>query len=385
VIEWPVDHEIGKSARQDRPSMMNHLWYFGVALALVPMMFRPAGAQQGPATVAPGTPASGKPAGPETLETINSDFERGVAELERRRLESLARLAAGQGKDEASKTYEAYFRLVITNGLYREAEPTAERVMKSGGTSPEVGALAVLTNIIAEADRGAYEESIASIASSVEAGRRDRRDGVKAAVSLPLDVRLTLIDAYCRKLTQAGQFEVARKALRLIRDNAQDAVIKDLAASRLKRLDMLGKPAPPIAGTDVDGKPVGLAGYKGDVVLVAFWASWCLPNAEEISSFEQVDRTYRGRGFRVLGINLDAAQDGGQKLETVTPNIRRFLLDHNVRWPNLINGPGDRDYAGAYGVTEIPANVLIGRDGTVVNLDLTRPNLEAAVAKAVGR
>jgi hypothetical protein len=39
----------------------------------------------------------------------------------------------------------------------------------------------------------------------------------------------------------------------------------------------------------------------------------------------------------------------------------------------------------AYGVTEIPANVLIGRDGTVVNLDLTRPNLEAAVAKAVGR
>ena len=202
---------------------------------------------------------------------------------------------------------------------------------------------------------------------------------------MPLETRLALIDAYCRRLTQAGQFEVARKALRLIRDNAQDAVIKDLAASRLKRLDMLGKPAPPIAGTDVDGKPVGLAEYKGDVVLVAFWASWCLPNAEEISWFEQVDRSYRGRGFRVLGINLDAAQDGGQKLETVTPNIRRFLLDHNVRWPNLINGPGDRDYAGAYGVTEIPANVLIGRDGTVINLDLTRSNLEAAVAKAVGR
>ena len=67
------------------------------------------------------------------------------------------------------------------------------------------------------------------------------------------------------------------------------------------------------------------------------------------------------------------------------PNIRRFLLDHNVTWPNLINGPGDRDYAGAYGVTQIPANVLIGRDGTVIHLDLTRSNLEAAVEKAVGR
>ena len=166
---------------------MKPLWYTGVALALVPMMFGPAGAQQRRAPVAQDAPASGKPAGPETLETINSDFDRGVAELERRRLERLARLAAGQEKDEAGKTYEAYFRLVIANGLYREAEPTAERVIKSGGMSPEVGALAVLTNVIAEADRGAYEESVASIAAAIEAGRRDRGDGGK--VGGPLAAR----------------------------------------------------------------------------------------------------------------------------------------------------------------------------------------------------
>ena len=58
------------------------------------------------------------------------------------------------------------------------------------------------------------------------------------------------------------------------------------------------------------------------------------------------------------------------------PNIRRFLLDHNVRWPNLINGTGAHDYAKAYGVTEIPTNVLIGRDGNVIHLDLSRKNLE---------
>jgi thiol-disulfide isomerase/thioredoxin len=348
-------------------------------------MFPPTGAQQGRAPVAQEAPASDKPAGPVTLETINSDFDRGVAELERRRLEQLARLAAGQGKVEAGKTYEEYFRLVIANGLYREAEPMAERLMNAGGMSPEVGALAVLVNIIAEADRGAYEESVASIAAAIEAGRRDNGEADKVAVPLPLETRLTLIDAYCRRLNQAGQFEVARKALRLIEGNARDAVIKDLAASRLKRLGMIGKPAPPIAGTDVDGKPVRLEDSRGDVVLVYFWASWCLPNAAEIAWFEQVARMYRMRGFRVLGINLDAAQDGGQPLETVMPNIRRFLLDHNVTWPNLINGPGDRDYAGAYGVTQIPANVLIGRDGTVIHLDLTRSNLEAAVEKALGR
>jgi hypothetical protein len=67
------------------------------------------------------------------------------------------------------------------------------------------------------------------------------------------------------------------------------------------------------------------------------------------------------------------------------PNVRRFLIDHNVRWPNLVNGEGPRDYAAAYGVTEIPANVLIGRDGKVVHLDLSRKNLADVIARMVGR
>jgi hypothetical protein len=85
-----------------------------------------------------------------------------------------------------------------------------------------------------------------------------------------------------------------------------------------------------------------------------------------------------------VGINVDALPGNGPKLETVLPNIRRFLLDNNVRWPNLINGTGTTDYAKAYGVTEIPFNVLIGRDGTVIHLDLSpRKNLASVVAKAI--
>ena len=64
------------------------------------------------------------------------------------------------------------------------------------------------------------------------------------------------------------------------------------------------------------------------------------------------------------------------KLAIVMPNIRRFILDHNVRWPNLVNGTGAQDYAKAYGVSDIPANVLIGRDGKVAHLDLTAKNLD---------
>lgn len=65
------------------------------------------------------------------------------------------------------------------------------------------------------------------------------------------------------------------------------------------------------------------------------------------------------------------------------PNIKRFVMDHNIRWPNLVSGTGARDYARLYGVTDIPASVLIGRDGTIIHLDLWRKNLERVIAKAV--
>lgn len=145
----------------------------------------------------------------------------------------------------------------------------------------------------------------------------------------------------------------------------------------------MGKPAPAIRGADLDGKPFDLADAKGKVVLVVFWASWCLPCAAEIETLQDVEESYRGRGLQIVGINLDALQDDGQKLETVLPNIRRFLLDLNVRWPTLVNGQGEKDYAQAYGVTEIPANILIARDGKVGGIDLVRKNLEPMIARAV--
>jgi thiol-disulfide isomerase/thioredoxin len=120
-------------------------------------------------------------------------------------------------------------------------------------------------------------------------------------------------------------------------------------------------------------------------VLVVFWASWCLPNAEEADRLRELYATFNAKGFRILGVNLDAIQDGGLAPETVLPNVRRFLIDHNVAWPTVMNGTGAHDFAKAYGVTEIPSNVLIGRDGKVVHLDLVRGNIAASVAAALGR
>ena len=78
-----------------------------------------------------------------------------------------------------------------------------------------------------------------------------------------------------------------------------------------------------------------------------------------------MDEAYRGRGLRIVGIDLDTLAEGSQKPEVALANARRFLLDYNVTWPTLANGQGENDYAKAYGVTEIPANVLIAKDGRI--------------------
>ncbi|MGO9465380.1 MAG: TlpA disulfide reductase family protein [Isosphaeraceae bacterium] len=316
----------------------------------------------------------------DSVVAIDALYRKELDDIERRRLERLAALAGKQAKDEANQTYESYFRAAIAANLFAEAEPVADRVLQAKETSSKVVMLADVAKIMAQVRRGAYDESLASLTSALGPGA-----GAALHHALPTTAQLTLLEAYFERLSQGEQFAVARKAFKLVLDRATDPTVKAFVASRLARLDLIGKPAPPIAGTDVDGRPVRLADFHGDVVLIVFWASWCLNCAEEVSRLDAVYAAYRDRGFRILGINLDPLQESVKSADAARPAVRQFLLEYNVRWPNLINGAGDQDYARGYAVSEVPANVLIGRDGIVIHIDLTRSNLEKAVAGAVGR
>lgn len=319
----------------------------------------------------------------ESIKSITDEYQQQVLALDRQLLQRLGGLASRQKPADAVATYEQLFRLAIGENLYREAETAAKAVVAGGSPSPTVTGLAYLVKIIAEADRGAFDQSIESLRQAVSERARVAQAG--SPTELPVDAVLGIFEAYYQRLVQAGEFENARKALQITLGQAQRPVLKDFLARRMKRLDLVGKPAPGIQGTDLDGKPFNLADTKGKVVLVEFWASWSLPSADEVAAIQEIAESYKDKGLVVVGIDLDTAQDGGQKLETVLPNIRRFLLDHNVTWPTLVNGQGDKDYAKAYGVTEIPANVLIGRDGTIMHIDLVRKNLDAVVSKAIGK
>jgi peroxiredoxin len=318
------------------------------------------------------------------IQAINDKYEEQRLQLERQRLESLSRLAARQSPNQAAVTYEQLFRLAIANNLFMDASQTAEQVIQKGSPSTATFGLANLVKIIAEVDRGESEKSLESLRQVIEAaGKGSAGDASKPTILT--SEKIELCDLYYQRLIHANQLQVARKAFQLLKDRVQNPAIAAFVTGRLKRLELVGKPAPAIRGTDVDGKPFDLAAKQGKVVLLVFWTSWCLPCADEVEGIRQVADAYHAKGFEVVGINLDALEEDGQKSDDVEPNVRRFLLDYNISWPNLIDKKGHSSYANAYGVTAIPSNTLVGRDGTIIQLDLVQKNLESVVAQATAR
>jgi peroxiredoxin len=104
---------------------------------------------------------------------------------------------------------------------------------------------------------------------------------------------------------------------------------------------------------DVAGKDVRLSQYKGQVVLLNFWATWCRPCRTEIPSLVSLYRDYKDRGLVVLGVSVDS------EVQLVKPFARVMKMNY----PVLI-GAGHEDLGDAFGpFLGFPTSVLIARDG----------------------
>ncbi len=320
-----------------------------------------------------------------SIDEINAVYLRKIAVIERQKLEQLGELAASQPKAQADATYREYFQLAIAKDFYMEAEATARKLIEAGDSSSELRTLANLVKIIAEVDRGAYDDSVKSLVQAVgDKTAQGKPAGAPGGdLGLTASSRGAIVESYYQKLIRAYQYGVARKAMEIVAENAENPAVRDLATRRKGHLDLIGQPAPPIVSVDLEGKPFRLDAAKGEVVLLFFWASWCLPAADQIPALEETYRTYRERGFRVVGIDVDSSQEGETDPKTIIANARRFLVEFNIPWTTLINGRGDQDLTRSYTITEVPANVLIGRDGKVIHLDLFGSKLDKAIGEAI--
>ena len=124
------------------------------------------------------------------------------------------------------------------------------------------------------------------------------------------------------------------------------------------------KSAPEVTLKDLDGKDLSLAQYKGKVVLVNFWATWCEPCQVEIPWLIEIQQKYSAKGFTILGIAMD--EEGAS---VVTPWVQKERFDVNgaksqMNYPIVIGNEAAADKFG--GLLGYPTSVLISRDGKVI-------------------
>jgi peroxiredoxin len=114
------------------------------------------------------------------------------------------------------------------------------------------------------------------------------------------------------------------------------------------------KAAPDFTLLNIDGQQVSLQQYRGKVVFLNFWATWCIPCREEMAALERLHQTYQAQDLTIISIDLKEGAD----------QVKAFFQKHSLSFPSLLDPDGVvfRDYL----VAGMPTTYLIDRDGTLL-------------------
>ncbi len=131
-------------------------------------------------------------------------------------------------------------------------------------------------------------------------------------------------------------------------------------------------PAPDFTLPSLDGRRVSLADFRGKVVLLNFWATWCQPCREEMPSLQALWESYRDRSFAILAVAADRG--------SLRP-VKKFADRHGLDFPVLLDADGR--VRGRYEVYALPMSYLIGRDGRISGRVPAARDWNGAAARAL--
>jgi cytochrome c biogenesis protein CcmG, thiol:disulfide interchange protein DsbE len=140
---------------------------------------------------------------------------------------------------------------------------------------------------------------------------------------------------------------------------------------------VLPRAAPKLTATTIDGKEVSLDNYKGKVVLIDFWATWCKPCVDAMPHLIKLQKEYGDKGFTVLGVSIDEE----------TKKVGPFVAKRKLTYPVVIDSKTTPTWQ-AFNVSGVPAVFLIDRDGQIIAQwrgKMKPSEIEAAVKAAIAK
>jgi thiol-disulfide isomerase/thioredoxin len=195
--------------------------------------------------------------------------------------------------------------------------------------------------------RTALQTEFLDAVRTTKYSRRSLSNALRLAESLEMHPDSTIAGAYYTELAA-----LMKQSL-----NDQYIEIAEMLEATARRLKLPGNPMV-ITGATLAGEPFQWSKYKGKVVLVDFWATWCGPCLQELPNVLANYKKYHAQGFEVVGISVDENKE----------QLATFLKEQEIPWTTLFAEEGNQPAARYYNVTGIPTAILVGRDGKVLSL-----------------
>lgn len=286
----------------------------------------------------------------------NDEKEKLGRELSRRRYDSLVKLLPslkGQDRQDGLRTAAYLADELEENGdavswtrAYLKEFPEgrsmdevwmrlARALEKTGAADPDVRA--AYLNAISHSDTGSRGRGRRSVEYAEFLSRAGDPAGARA-----------VLDRAASELSDTG-----RKSTRLILDRINQ---------QIKKLSFFGSPTPAFKRADLDGHARSPAAYRGKLLLIDFWATWCGPCVRELPNVQAAYEKFHRKGFDVLGVSLD----------NDTGTVKKFIKERGMPWTQIFDGPDgwDSGIAALYGVRSIPSTFLVDRKGRVAAVNL---------------
>ncbi len=159
--------------------------------------------------------------------------------------------------------------------------------------------------------------------------------------------------------------------LRLIEPGAANAFGKELSGTI-----RLGMKAPDFNVMDFNGDPVNLSKYKGNIIVIDFWATWCDPCLQEFPKVKKMYRTFKGKGVQFIGVSLD------DEIE----DLKGFVTGNKVEWPQVFEGMRWKGTVSKiYNVEKIPIMFVLDRESRVQYIGNDKEKITRVIAKLLSK